>query len=183
MATPIAGGGQTRPPGEGWNMPLLNATSLDDAGYVLTYKVESSVNKVDKAAQTDDPKCVNYRSTRDPFDMREPPSSYLTGTQVGEKGIAVFADGWAKLKLATNNAAITRGKHVRVASSGGGKVDKYTENTIPSSGSVSAAVNARFDEIARIVGIAEETVSSGTSSAPAKDKILVRLTIGLVGKD
>ena len=151
----VAGGGLTREHGEFWNMPLLDATTLDDAGYVLTYKVEDSINKVDKAATTDTPRCVNFRSTRDPFDLRETNHGDQTGLQIGLHGLPVFREGWAKLKVADDNAAIVRGDSIKVATTGGGKVDKY-------------------------VGNAEEDIAAGTSGTPGKDKVLTHLSIGKV---
>jgi len=182
MAALVAGGGLTREHGEFWNMPLLDATTLDDAGYVLTYKVESSTNKVDKAAATDTPRCVNFRSTRDPFDLRETNHGDQTGAQVGAHGLPVFREGWAKLKVAVNNAAIVRGDALKVATSGGGKVDKYVETAILGStaGVIVSTIEARFDELARIVGNAEEDIAVGTTGAAGKDKVLTHLSIGKV---
>jgi len=178
LATAIAGGGLTREIGEWWNIPLLDATSLDSGGYVLTYKVESSTNKVDKAAATDTPRCVNFRSTRDPFDLRETNHGDLTGANIGAHGIPVFREGWAKLKVAVNNAAIVRGDALKVATSGGGKVDKYVETALANSDITS--VEARFDELARIVGNAEEDIAVGTTSVAGADKVLTHLSIGKV---
>ena len=93
MAT-VAGGGLSRDPGEMWNIPLKDATTLDAAGYILKYVVESSTNKVDKCGATDTPVAVNYRSTRDPFDLRETNHGDLTGAGIGDPGIPVFADGY-----------------------------------------------------------------------------------------
>ncbi len=178
----VAGGGLTREHGEFWNMPLLDATTLDDAGYVLTYKVEDSINKVDKAATTDTPRCVNFRSTRDPFDLRETNHGDQTGLQIGLHGLPVFREGWAKLKVADDNAAIVRGDSIKVATTGGGKVDKYVETTLTDSTSIllAADVETRFDELSRIVGNAEEDIAAGTSVTPGKDKVLTHLSIGKV---
>jgi len=175
------GGGRAREPGEMWNMRLKNATSLDDGGYVLTYVSESSVVKVDKCGSTDLPKCVNYRSTRDPHDLNFPSTTDLTGTQIGTKGIPVFADGWARLLVKVNNSAITRGDPLYVDAAGG-KVNKYSKTTIPNTTVTDASneLEARFKELARIVGIAEEDVAVGTTSAAGATKVLTRLTIGRV---
>jgi len=177
----IPGGGRTREIGEMWNMRLKNATSLDDAGYVLTYVSESSVTKVDKCGSTDLPKCVNYRSTRDPHDLNSPTTVFKTGTLLGEVGIPVFADGWAKLKVKTNNTAIAIGDPLYVDAAGG-KVNKYAKTTIPNTSATNAstAIDTRLKELARIVGIAEEAVAAGTTAAAGSDKVLTRLTIGSV---
>src|SRR3989304_8738493 len=102
MAT-YSGGVRTREAGEMWNMQLFTTTSLDDSGYVLKTVEESNVSKVDKCGATDVPYCVNYRSTRDPHSFDEPPGEFKTGTQLGDMGLPVFREGWAKLKLAINN--------------------------------------------------------------------------------
>lgn len=179
MAT-VAGGGLSREPGEMWNIPLLDATLLDAGGYVLTYKVEDSANKVDKAASTDIPCAVNYRSTRDPFDLRETNHGDLTGAQIGEVGIPVFADGWARIKVTIDNAAITRGDYL-VVGADAGKVDLFTPTTLDTDYDIAKA-NARLKELAQIVGRAEEDIAVGTTLIPGKDKVLTRLTIGNVGK-
>lgn len=181
MAASIAGGGLSREPGEMWNILLLDATTLDAAGYVLTYKVEDSKNKVDKAASTDTPCAINYRSTRDPFDFRETDHGDLIGSKL--VGIAVFADGWARIKVANDNATIVRGDYLSVSSvaSQTGKVDKYVKTTLDTDYDI-AKVNAIFDELSRVVGRAEEDVASGDTTKPGKDKVLTRLTIGNVGK-
>lgn len=182
-----SGAGLTREHGEFWNMQIINATSFDDSGYVLKYQVESAVTKVNLCGATDIPACVNYRSTRDPFDFNEPSTLVETGATIGEKGFPVFAEGWAKLQLAVNNQAITRGDSL--ICTGGGKVDQYgtgngTQTQIPDT-TVSDAANeieARLKELAQIVGRAEETVVAGTTAAAAgTGKILCKLNIGTVG--
>jgi len=180
MATAIAGGGRSREPGEMWNIQLKSTTTLDDGGYVLTYVSESSVIKVDKCGATDLPVCVNFRSTRDPHDMNFPQTVDLNGTQVGAKGIPVFDEGWAKLKVKVNNAAITRGNYL-IVDAAGGKVNKLVNGTqIPDGTANSDEVEARLKEMARIVGIAEEDIVVGTTSAAGADKVLTRLRIGFV---
>jgi hypothetical protein len=180
--TSIAGGGRSREPGEMWNIQVKSTTSFDDGGYVCTYVTESSVQKIDKCGATDLPKCVNYRSSRDPHDMNFPTSDYLTGTQIGTRGIPVFDEGWAKLKVKTGNAAIIRGDFLIVDATGG-KVNKLAAGaTIPDTSATNAAneIEARLLETARIVGIAEEIVAVGTTAAPGADKVLTRLRIGSV---
>ncbi len=183
--TQVAGGGLTREVGEFWNMPVKDATTLDDAGYVLKYVVEDSTNKVDLCGATDTPRCVNFRSQRDPFDLRETDHGDLTGAEIGEKGIPVFREGWAKLKVATNNSAIVRGDPLVVDSGGGGKVDLYVETALlgSSSTTLETTVEARLDELARVVGQAEEDIAVGTTAIPGKDKVLTYLTIGKVARD
>jgi hypothetical protein len=174
----IAGGGLTRELGEFWNVELFNATSLDDAGYVLAYKTEDSRIKVDLCGSADIPACVNYRSTRDPEDMNQHKTTLvLTGSEIGTKGIPVLREGWAKLKVATNNSAITRGDGL--VCSGGGKVDLYTAPAIDTTSvaTVSSTVETRFNDVARGVGHAEEDVAAGTTSAAGADKVLTKLSI------
>lgn len=172
-----SGGGRKREPGEMWTIQLKDATSLDDAGYVLMLVTENSVQKVDKCDSSAPPYAVNYRSTRDPSKIDEPPSVFLTGSQIGTMGITVFRDGWANLKLATNNAAINVGDPL--VCTGGGKVDKYVPTTLSSTSTAAlkTGVDARFDELSRIVGHAEEKVAQGNSSGPAQDKIMAKLSI------
>src|SRR3990172_6498519 len=183
MAT-YSGGGRTREPGEMWNMQLFTTTSLDDSGYVLKTVEQSNFSKVDKCGATDIPYCVNYRSSRDPHDMNAPNTLFKTGTQLGEMGLAVFREGWAKLKLATNHSALEKGDPVVVAASGGGKVDKYTAATmsVSSVAALGAAVELRFDQLSRIVGHVEgANVAVGTTSGPSQDKVLVKLSIRAIG--
>ena len=180
--TQVAGGGLTREVGEFWNIPVKDDTTIDDAGYVLKYVVEASTNNVDLCGATDTPRAVNFRSQRDPFDLRETDHGDLKGSEIGAKGIPVFREGWAKLKVATNNAIIVRGDPLVVASGGGGKVDLYVEGAISSTYD-SAEIEARFDELARIVGQAEEDIVVGTTAGPGKDKVLTYLTIGKVVRD
>ncbi len=179
MAT-FSGGGRTREPGEMWNVVLLDATSINDAGFVLTYEVESSVTKVDLCGLTEIPACINYRSTRDPHDMNEPQSVFKTGAQLGEVGIPVFREGWAKLKVATDNAAISRGEPV--VCTGGGKIDLYVATTIGQASDTAVDVEARFDELARIVGHSEEEECAvGTTLVAGQDKCLIKLSIRATG--
>jgi|SaaInl7_100m_RNA_FD_contig_111_175785_length_2548_multi_12_in_0_out_0_3 hypothetical protein len=183
-----SGSGLTREHGEFWNMQVINASSFDDSGYVLKYEVESSTNKVSLCGSTDIPACVNYRSTRDPFDFNEPSTLELIGSEIGEAGIPVFAEGWAKLQLATNNQVITRGDSL--ICTGSGKVDQYgtgnsTKTALPDSSVTNSSneVDARLKELAQIVGRAEETVVAGTTAAAAgTGKILCKLSIGTVGQ-
>jgi len=183
-----SGAGLTREHGEFWNMQVIDATSFADSGYVLKYQVESSTNKVNLCGATDIPACVNYRSSRDPFDFNEPSTLQLIGSEIGEKGFPVFAEGWAKLQLAVNNVAIVRGDSL--ICTGSGKVDQYgtansTKTALPDSSvsNSSNEVDARLKELAQIVGRAEETVIAGTTAAAAgTGKILCKLNIGTVGQ-
>ena len=180
MAT-YSGAGRVREPGEIWYEQLKNADSLDDSGYVLAYTTESSVVKLTKAGSSDLGVAVNYRSSRDPHDLNFPPATYKTGTDIGEMGIPVIDEGWVRLKVANNNAAISIGDPIKI--SAGGKVDKYTATTIgdTSSANQATALNARFTELRKVVGIAKEAVAAGSGSAPGQDKVLVKLTLGTVG--
>lgn len=183
-----SGAGRTREPGEMWNMQVKNATTFTDSGFVLTYVVEGGANKVDLCGAADIPTCINYRSSRDPHDFNEPNTLQLTGADIGEKGFPVFAEGWAKLQLATNNQAIVRGDSL--ICTGGGKVDQYgtgngTKTVIPNTSVTNASneIDARLKELAQIVGRAEETVAAGTSvTAGGTGKVLTKLYIGTVGQ-
>lgn len=178
----VAGGGLTKELGEFWNIELFDATSLDSAGYVLAYKTESSRIKVDKCGASDIPAAVNYRSTRDPEDMNQHKTTlYLTGSEIGTKGIPVLREGWAKLKVATNNSAITRGNPL--VCTGGGKVDVYTPSALAtgSASALAADVETRFNDLGRVVGHAEEDGDAGTTSAAGVDKILTKLSIRAIG--
>ena len=183
-----SGAGRTREPGEMWNMQVKNATTFTDSGFVLSYVVESATNKVQLCGSTDIPACVNYRSSRDPFDFNEPNTLQLTGADIGEAGFPVFAEGWAKLQLAVNNVAIVRGDSL--ICTGSGKVDQYgtanaTKTALPDTTVSDAAneIDARLKELAQIVGRAEETVAAGTTAAAAgTGKILTKLYIGTVGQ-
>ena len=177
MAT-YSGGGLTREIGELFKMQVLDATSIDDAGYVLALNDESSVHKVDLCSSTEVPFAVNYRSTRDPHDMNFPNTLFKIGSEIGEQGIPVVREGWAKLKVATNNTAAVRGDPV--VCTGGGKVDLYTPSalTTTSASDLAADLETRFNDMARIVGnIEEEDLIVGTTGAPGQDKVLVHLTI------
>ena len=174
----FSGGGLTREVGEFFNVQLLDATSLDDAGFVLAYQVEASVTKVDLCSSTEVPACVNYRSTRDPHDMNFPTTLFLKGSDLGEAGLPVLREGWAKLKVATNNSVGKRGDTLECT--GSGKVDIHTPTVIDntSAATVTTTVEARFDELARIVGtIEEEDLPVGNATAPGQDKVLTHLTI------
>ncbi len=173
----FSGGGRTREPGEMWNVQVLGATSFDDAGYVLSAVDATNVLKVDKCGATEIPYAVNYRSSRNPLDMNEPPTDFQTGTELGEKGLPVFSEGWAKLKLATDNAEIEAGEFL--ICTGGGKVDLYAETTLTTVNETQ--LELRFTELAQIVGRAEARAAVGTTSAASQDKILTHLTIGKVG--
>ena len=173
-----SGGGLTREIGEFWNIELLDATSLDDAGYVLSYNDENSRTKVDKCGASEIPACVNYRSTRDPHDMNFPNTIFFTGANLGLAGLPVFREGWAKLKVATNNSVGRRGDVLECT--GSGKVDIYTPTAIDNSSAstVTTTVETRFDEHARIVGtIEEENLIVGNSTKPGQDKVLTKLSI------
>ena len=183
-----SGAGRTREPGEMWNMQVKNATTFTDSGFVLSYVVESSTNKVQLCGSTDIPTCINYRSSRDPFDFNEPNTLQLTGADLGESGFPVFAEGWAKLQLAVDNVAITRGDSL--ICTGGGKVDQYgtanaSKTAIPDTSVTNAAneIDARLLELSQIVGRAEEDVVAGTTLlAGGTGKILTKLYIGTVGQ-
>lgn len=183
-----AGAGRTREPGEMWNMQVKDATSFTDSGFVLTYVVESATNKVDLCGAADIPTCINYRSSRDPFDFNEPSTLQLTGSDIGARGFPVFAEGWAKLQVATNNQAITRGDSL--ICTGSGKVDQYgsgnsTKTVIPDTSVTDASneLDARLKELAQIVGRAEQDVAAGTTDGPGgTGKVLTKLCIGTVGQ-
>lgn len=181
MVTAIAGAGRTRESNdEIFYKRLLNATSLDDAGYVLHEQVESCISKVDLAASGEMPYAVNYRSTRDPHDMNAHKTQLnLNGCEVGEKGIPVFRGGWAKLKVADCNSAIIIGDPLITSACCAGKVDKYTPTVIGTTcgGNRAACINTRFAEMSFVVGNAEEAVAAGCC-APGADKVLTALTIG-----
>lgn len=179
MAT-FSGGGRTREPGEMFNVNLLDGTSINDAGFVLAYEVEASETKVDLCTSTEVPAAVNYRSTRDPHDMNEPQSDFKTGLQLEGVGIPVFREGWAKLKVADNNAEINRGDSIICV--GGGKVDKYVAAAISATTTRNTTIEDRFDEIARLVGhCEEEQVAAGVATAPGQDKVLTKLSIRAIG--
>jgi hypothetical protein len=163
-----------------WNVQLLDATSLDDAGYVLAYQEEDNVTKVDLCDAAQMPACVNYRPSRDPHDMNEPQTIFKIGSVLGEMGLPVFREGWAKLKLATDNAALTRGDPVVCV--GGGKIDKYTPTAISQGTDTAPDVETRFDELATIVGhVEEEDAAVGTTAGPSQDKVLCKLSIRAIG--
>jgi len=181
MATAVPGGGLTREFGELWYMPLLNATSLDDAGYVLGIETEATVRKVDILGAGEIPYAINWRSTRDPHDQNFPQTLFQTGADIGTKGIPVLREGWAKVKVADNNSQGLVGNPVIAGV--GGKIDVYTPTAIGDTSMTdqSANIDARFGELARVIGNLEEALPAGTTSAPGKDKVLVHLTIGNTG--
>ena len=185
MVTEIAGAGRTRESNdEIFYKRLLDATTIDDAGYVLHEEVEMCVSKVDLTASGEMPYAVNYRSTRDPHDMNAHKTTlHLIGSEVGEKGIAIFRGGWAKLKLADCNAAIIVGDPLITSASCAGKVDKYTAQSIgdTSCADKSSCINTRFKELSLVVGNAEENVDAGACCAPGADKVLTALSIGNIG--
>jgi hypothetical protein len=182
MVTAIEGSGRTREPGEIFRKPLLDADSLNDSGYVLKAQEEASVQKVAIAGSGDIPFCVNYRSTKDPFDLAFPPTTYLTGSDDRLPTVDCIDDGEVALKIANNNAAIAVGDPLVVAASGGGKVDKYSPSVIgdTSMGDESANITARFTELGEIVGYAVEKIAAGGGGAPGADKVRTRLTIKMV---
>lgn len=174
----FSGGGLTREVGEFWNIELLDATSLDDAGFVLKYVVESSRTKVDLCGATDVPAAVNYRSTRDPHDMNFPTAIFKKGSDLGLQGIPVLREGWAKIKVATNNSVGKRGDPL--VCTGSGKVDKFTPSALNTTAVslLAADVETRFDDLGRIVGtIEEEDLIVGTTGAAGQDKVLTKLSI------
>jgi hypothetical protein len=180
----IAGAGRTRETNdEIFYKRLLDATSIDDAGYVLFEQVECCVSKVDLAACGEMPYAINYRSTRDPHDMNFPATIELNGCEVGEKGIPVFRGGWAKLKVADCNSAIIIGDPLIQSACCAGKVDLFTAQVISAtcSGDRSGCINTRFTELSLVVGNAEEDVAAGMCCAPGADKVLTALTIGNLG--
>lgn len=179
MVASIEGSGRTRDPGEIFRKPLLDATSLDDSGYVLKAEIEATIDKVSLCGAADYPLCVNMRSTRDPFDLNHPSTINLTGSSDRLKTIDVSDDGEHALKVAANNSAIAVGDPVVVAAAGGGKIDKYTPTVIgdTSVGNESANITSRFTELGQIVGYAVEACPVGGGGDPGKDKCRVRLTI------
>jgi len=180
--TTIEGSGLIREPGEIFRKEIIDAESLDDSGYVLKHVEETSIQKVGKAASGDPPFAINMRSTKDPLDNNFPVTLFLLGSSDRLVSIDCVDDGEAGLKVADNNAAIAVGDPITVASSGGGKVDKYTPTTVGDTmaGDESTNIIARFTELGEIVGYATEKVAMGSAMAPAQDKIKTRLTIKLV---
>ncbi len=180
--TTIEGSGRTREPGEIFRKPLLDADKLDDSGYVLKAAVESTVDKVAIAGSGDIPYCVNMRSSRDPFDLTHPATVFLLGSDSRLDTIDLSDDGEHSLKVADNNSVIATGDPLVIASSGAGKVDKYTPTTIgdTSAGDESANIDARFTELGEIVGYAQEPVVMGGAMNPGADKVRTKLTIKMV---
>ena len=114
--------------------------------------------------------------------MNFPNTVFLTGTLIGEKGIAVVREGWAKLKVVGGNAAIVVGDPIKVSATAG-KVDKFVPTAVgaTNSGDVSTAIKTRIKEVRTVVGFAEENVAAGSGSTAGADKVLVKLCIGSVG--
>jgi len=173
MVASIEGSGRTREPGEVFRKPLKDADSLNDSGYVLYALEETSIQKVAIAASTNFPYAVNLRSTRDPFDLAHPATTFLAGSSARLPTIDLVDDGEVALKVANNNAAIAVGDPLVVAAAGGGKVDKYTPTTV----SVLADTVTRFVELGKIVGYAQEKIAAGGGGLPGADKVRTRLCI------
>lgn len=176
--TAIQGSGRTREPGEIFRKALKNADSLSDSGFVLSAVEESSIQKVKVAAAGELPLCINYRSTKDPFDMTFPPTIFLLGSDDRLKSIDCIDDGEMALKVVGDNAAIVVGDPL-VVSGSAGKVDKYTPTVISATntGDRAAQINARFKELGMIVGYAVEKIAVGGGGDPGADKVRTRLTI------
>lgn len=179
MVTLIEGSGRTREPGEVFRKPLKDADSLNDSGYVLSALEETSIQKVAicGGAATDFPYAVNMRSTRDPFDLAHPATTFLIGSSTRLPTIDLVDDGEVALKVANNNAAIAVGDPIVVAAAGGGKVDKFTPTALTTP--TSAEVNARFKELGRLVGYAQEKIAAGGGGLPGADKVRTKLCIKL----
>ena len=178
----IEGSGRTREPGEIFRKPLLDATSLNDSGYVLKAVVEATIDKVDKAGSGDIPYGVNYRSTKDPFDLNFPPTLFLQGDSDRLPTIDCIDDGEMALLVANNNAALAVGDPLVVASGGGGKVDLYTPTTIRTDTLTNQGADtvSRFAELGQIVGYAVEVIAAGSGGFPGVEKVRTRLTIKMV---
>jgi hypothetical protein len=176
------GSGRIREPGEIFRKPLLNTESLNDSGYVLKAEVESTIDKVSKCAAAEFPYCVNMRSSTDPFDVAFPPTTFLLGSDDRLATIDCVDDGEVALKVAANNGAIAVGDPLVVAAAGGGKIDKYTPTVIGATDTINQATNliARFSELGKIVGYAQEAVIAGGGGNPGQDKCRTRLTIKMV---
>jgi hypothetical protein len=178
MTTTIEGSGRTREPGEIFRKPLKDSESLADSGFVLTAVEEASIQKVKASTSTDFPLCINYRSTRDPFDLAHPPTTFLIGSSTRLPTIDCVDDGEFALKVVNDNAAIAVGDPLVVGATAG-KVDKYTPTSIgdTSTGNRAAQINDRFKELGRIVGYAVEKIAAGGGGLPGADKVRTRLTI------
>jgi len=170
--TTIEGSGRTREPGEIFRKPLKDSESIDDSGYVLSAVEESSIQKVKKAANTEFPFCINYRSTRDPFDLAHPPTTFLIGSNVRLPTIDCVDDGEFALKVVGNNNAIAVGDPLCVSATAG-KVQKYVPTTVSALGDTVT----RFVELGKIVGYAVEKIAAGSGGNPGADKVRTRLTI------
>ena len=168
----IEGSGRTREPGEIFRKPLKNADSLTDSGLVLSAVEESSIQKVKLAAAGEFPFAVNYRSTKDPFDLAFPPTTFLAGSSDRLPTIDCIDDGEVALKVVGNNAAIVVGDPL-VVSGSAGKVDKYVPTVVTNS----ATTITRFIELGTIVGYAVEKIAAGGAGDPGADKVRTRLTI------
>jgi hypothetical protein len=173
MVTTIEGSGRTREPGEIFRKPLLDAESLADSGFVLKAEIESTIDKVSLAEAGEFPLCVNMRSTRDPFSIDHPNTSFLIGSDIKIPTIDVSDDGEHMLKVVDDNAAIAVGDPIALA--GGGKVDKYVPTTVIDD----ATTIARFIELGEIVGYATGAAPAGGGGDPGVDKVRVKLTIKL----
>jgi hypothetical protein len=179
MVTQIEGSGRTREPGEIFRKALLDAESLNDSGYVLKAEIESTIDKVSLCDAAEFPFCINMRSSRDPFDLNHPATTFLTGSSDRLPTIDCVDDGEVALKVANNNSAIAVGDPVVVAAGGGGKIDKYTPTTIgdTSMADESTNIDARFTELGQIVGYAVEVGAVGGGGNPGVDKVRCRITI------
>lgn len=174
----IEGSGRTREPGEIFRKPLKDSESLNDSGYVLTGVEETSTQKVKKCTTSDFPLCINYRSSRDPFDLAHPPTTFLAGSSTRLPTIDLVDDGEFALKVDGDNAAIAVGDPLFVKTTAG-KVDKYVPTTIDntSAATVASTATTRFIELGKIVGYAVEKIAAGAAGEPGADKVRTRLTI------
>jgi len=146
---------------------LVCDDSLDDSGYVLTYK--GATNDVQKADSSNYNRLagVNYKSTEDPFN----PGSYLTNQR-----IAVVRVGVMRVQLApaaSRSTNITKGDPLAVLDAG--KVAHWDDCPIDTLlGTVNAA-NLRT-ALTALVGIALEDVAANVD--PSDGKILCYIKIG-----
>ncbi len=173
MTVNIAGSGRVREPGEVFRKPLLDAESLADSGFVLQAEVEATIDKVSLCDAADFPLCVNMRGTGDPFDIAFPPTIFLTGSSDRLPTIDCSDDGEHMLMVADDNDAIALGDPLVVATSGGGKVDKYTPVAVTDD----ATTITRFIDLGKIVGYATEAIAAGGGGAPGAQKVRCRITI------
>lgn len=176
------GGGRLKEPGELFREKLLNATSLNDSGYVLSIEDESGVSKVDLCESTEIPWCVNHRSTANgSFSTDFPRTDFLTGADLED--IDCFKDGKAALNVTGNNAAISRGDALVVGATDG-KVDLYVKQALGDTSSVDQAanINTRFTELGQIVAYADEDIPVGGGGLPGKTKVKCHLVIRATGQ-